>query len=84
MPFQNDACMKRMMFIGFSLKKELAMARTYSFHAIPLKLQMGERLMSPTTSFLVTERCLVYHRSGLCFEVPIFNKVFELFMCGFC
>jgi hypothetical protein len=26
---------------------ELAIARAYSFHAIPLKLQMGERLMSP-------------------------------------
>lgn len=47
MPLWNDACMKRMMFIGFSLKNELPMARLYSFHAFPLKFQMGERLMSP-------------------------------------
>lgn len=47
MPLWNDAYIKRVMFMGFSLKNELPMARLYSFHALPLKFQMGERLMSP-------------------------------------
>ena len=51
MPLWNDAHIKRMMFIGFSRKNELPMARLYSFHAFPLKFQMGERLMSPRNVF---------------------------------
>jgi hypothetical protein len=50
MPFCNDACMKRMTIRGCRRKNELAMARTYSFHAFPLKLRMRERLMSPGRS----------------------------------
>lgn len=47
MPFCSDACMKRMVIRGCRRRNELPMTRTYSFHAFPLKFQMGERLMSP-------------------------------------
>jgi len=49
MPFCSDACMMRMVIRGCGRRNELPMARTYSFHAFPLKFRMGERLMSPRT-----------------------------------
>lgn len=80
MPLWNDACMKRMMFIGFSLKNELPMARLYSFHAFPLKFQMGERLMSPRNVgvvFCVFSTCEI---SSLlvdcCCRCPFFSSCF--------
>jgi len=47
MPLLNDVCMKLTELGALGQMSELAIARAYSFHAIPLKLQMGERLMSP-------------------------------------
>jgi hypothetical protein len=47
MPFCNDAFMKRMVIRDCRRRNELPMTRTCSFHAFPLELQMGERLMSP-------------------------------------
>ena len=52
MPLWNDAHIKRMMFIGFSRKNELPMARLYSFHAFPLKFQRGKGLCLRGTSAL--------------------------------
>jgi len=52
MPFCNDAFMKRMVIRNCRRRNELPMARTHSFHAFPLELQMGERLMSPRTVML--------------------------------
>ena len=80
MPFCNDAFMKRMVILGCRLRNELPMARTYSFHAFPLELQMGERLMSPRTVMLnAFRRFLCFSRVRSKDAVCAVSEAFSLY-----